>query len=302
MVMRAVSLIKSIALLPAYVTDELILSYKFVHRDFSTSVYPPAIFTIAALRTQPSLDTRSILLTCAAGLLYFWLYIYVFCLSNQIAGVAEDRVNKPDRPLVAGDASVRGALVRLAVVCVLFPLLGALLGVGRWAVLWEILALLHNFGGWAKHWVTKGLVMSLGTLAQLAAAWEIAAPLQGPGWRWIIVISILIFPTVPVQDLRDIAGDRLVKRKTLPLALGERSARYVLSMVYFFLPAAVYVGLFIGYEWSFSFISLNIVLGVLSWVIAVRLLACRSARADHKTYMLYTYWYCAILVGAILLL
>src|SRR5262249_9751622 len=139
--------------------------------------------------------------------LYFWLYVYTFCLGNQLAGVAGDRIDKPDRPLPSGAVSPEGARRRWAGLTVAFLVVGGWFGVLPWTVLWVLAATMHNFGGWSRHWFTKNcVVMPLGTAAELASAWSFVGPLSSLAWRWVIVIPIIIGVTVSTQDFRDIEG------------------------------------------------------------------------------------------------
>src|SRR4051794_9385836 len=84
------------------------VSWHFIAGDISSSVVPPMLFVLAASASQLT-SFSSASWAIAHGLLYFWLFVYMFCLSNQIAGIAEDRINKPQRPLVQGLVSYRGA-------------------------------------------------------------------------------------------------------------------------------------------------------------------------------------------------
>src|SRR5689334_4124201 len=84
---------------------ELSLAWKFIRYDIATTIMPASLFVLAAWRTQPSIE--GIFFSLAKGILYFWLYVYMFTLANQIIGIAEDLVNKPDRPLARGLISVQ---------------------------------------------------------------------------------------------------------------------------------------------------------------------------------------------------
>ena len=118
------------------------------------------------------------LISCFA---YFSLYIYAFCLCNQIVGYREDRVNKPDRVLPSKMLIMRGAVIRWLVSMMAFPLVGYAIGGApllAWAIAWQIIFLTYNFLGLQRHWFTKNAVfITLGTILQLGPAWLITAPL-----------------------------------------------------------------------------------------------------------------------------
>ncbi|MFF0630627.1 hypothetical protein [Streptomyces sp. NPDC004296] len=59
------------------------------------------MFTIA-VAWHYQLSPERFVLTVAGSVLHFWLYLYNFCLTNQLTGRLEDRVNKPFRPIQLG--------------------------------------------------------------------------------------------------------------------------------------------------------------------------------------------------------
>lgn len=280
--------------------NEMAVSWQFISGDVSAAVVPPLIFIIAAWHSQAA-SFSQLLWTLAQGSLLFFLYIYTFCVSNQLAGLAEDRLNKPHRPLVAGRVSVRGAQWRWLIAMALYALLGWWLGVLEWVILWQIVLVLHNFGTWAKHWFTKNFSMLLGTLAQLAAAWQLVAPITPDAWRWISMLSLMVFSLATLQDLRDIAGDRISNRRTLPIVWGEKPTRYLLTLGFSMLPLFLYRWLLLPAGDGLVVMLCGLVLAALCWLIAARIVLCRSQRADHETYLLFTYTYCAILSTAVII-
>lgn len=279
---------------------EIQLSYRFIRLDLSSAFAPAVLFTAAALKAGPALNVAGLLAAAARTVLYFWLYTYTFCLSNQVVGVEEDRLNKPHRPIVVGMVSQRGALIRWIVVSIAFSLVGAWFGVAKWALLWLAVSIAHNFLGLARGWFLKCAFMSAGIVAQLAPAWEMVTPLTPVAWRWILVIALVIFATVSLQDLRDIAGDRALGRRTLPLLVGEARIRIALSAVFALLPLVIHL-LLLAPLGGPLVVQCSAVTGVLSLLIAGRILLCRSREADHRSYLLYTSWYCLLLLCAILL-
>ena len=277
------------------------LSWAFIAGDLSSAVVPALLFSLAAWKSDgarwdelPSVLGRS--------LLYFWLYIYAFCLPNQITAIEEDRRNKPYRPLVVGAVSLRGAWVRWLVVMVAFSIVGAWLGVFAYTLLWQVLIIGSNILGGARSWVFKNLSMSLGIVAQLGAAWQMMIPLTPTAWRWILLPAVVIFPLISLQDLRDVEGDRVIGRRTFPLVFGERATRILLGIAFALLPLAVHGAVMgpSGARWSVWMCEGT--LALMALVIAARVLLLRSKSADHHTYMFLTYWYCLLLVSAIVIL
>ncbi|KAJ6530600.1 hypothetical protein B0H19DRAFT_1082333 [Mycena capillaripes] len=182
-----------------------------------------------AVRSFPVvLPPRFIALGLGRTHLYLILLMYTFTSSNQISGVAEDRINKPDRPIPSGLMSLRGAYSRWYASTDAFIILGAEQGVRPWTALWVLLTIAQNFTGFGKQWFTHALAfapgvtrnavfISLGTLCIMQPMWVQFAPNNPREWRW-------------VQDLRDIVGDRATGRNTL--ALGEPSSRCVMAVLF----------------------------------------------------------------------
>lgn len=289
-----------LARLPQALGYEAYLSWRFVAGDVSSSVVPPLLFMGAACAAIRA-PVGDVVQWLGQELIYFWLFIYTFCLSNQIAGVEEDRINKPHRPLVVGAVSYRGAWVRWFVAMGLFSLAGGQFGVLRWALLWQTVATLHNFGGWSRWWASKNLVMSVGVVAQLTAAWEQVTPLTPAAWRWVALMALIVFPLIALQDLRDLAGDRDVGRWTLPLAFGAARTRLALCVGFCLAPLAIHYELALTAGSAGAAIFCDALLGGGCLAIAWRIARARAPRADHRTYLLFTYWYCMALACAIVL-
>lgn len=280
---------------------ELRLVWAFIRYDVSTTLMPALLFTFAAYRVmQP--DLLRGLGALAVSLLYFTLYAYVFCLSNQLVGVEEDRRNKPDRPIVAGLVSREGAQVRMYVVMLLFALLGQVLNVGLWTALWLLVVLLHNQCGWSWHWFGKNLCMALGVLAELAAAWQIVGPLNLSAFIWMGMIALVMFPLVVVQDLRDMRGDHAIGRRTFPLVFGEQPTRFFVAAGFCVLPLLMHAAILRVSAPTAVALAFDAALALLSLLIGVRTLLCRTRAADHRTYMIFTYWYCLALATAVVIL
>lgn len=286
---------------------EVQLFLRFTWRDHSAAIIPALLFMMAAVKASaPRQLLLSLLIALARGLPYFALFLYSFCLSNQISGVEEDRINKPDRPLPAGLVSLEGAKLRWLVLMGLYPVVAFMLGglgLMFWAVVWQVLSVLHNSLGWSTHWALKNLVvMTLGTLAQLAQAWLLVAELTPLAWRWILVISVSVGLTISIQDFRDVEGDRSRGRRTLPICVGDLASRYALSALCLLLP--IVTSLLLRGAAGLTPIALFPSLMSLgfSLCVAVRLLCRRCPQEDHTTYMLWTYWYCVEVASALFVL
>jgi 4-hydroxybenzoate polyprenyltransferase len=280
---------------------EITLSWRFIGHDRWASIIPGLMFVLAAA-LHSSAAPGSVVIRVFLGLLYFVLFIYGFTLTNQLVGEAEDRINKPFRPLVAGYCTRREASWRAGLVLTAFPLLGWALGVADWAITWEASYLLYNWAGLGRHWIPRDLIMGIGVFSQLAAAWELVTPLTGPALRWMITLAAAITVLVPIQDLRDMSGDVAVGRRTFPVAVGERAARIYLATGFAALPAILFFLLLRSSPAVWIVWPAGGALAVLNLTIAVRVLLLRTPEMDHKTYRKFEQWYSLILVLAVIVL
>ncbi|PYH89582.1 hypothetical protein BO71DRAFT_402935 [Aspergillus ellipticus CBS 707.79] len=269
---------------------ELKLCYGFVRRDLGTGLLPVPVFTLASLLYRNA-SKEEMVPAIANAFLYGFLYLYTFVVSNQITGVQEDRVNKPDRPIASGAESVSAAQIRYWTLTALYLAHGYTLGVGEWALLWVITTIAHNPLGFSNLGPTKDLCMGLGCIAQLKAAWGIGGSPPAMGWEWIKVITLYMLWPIPLQDLRDVPGDLAVGRRTTPILLGDMPARIYIA-------AGIIVSQFLlikyrilEYRYDRSTIALSVALVLMTIGCIFRLFAFRSLTSDRFSYWLYTVIY-----------
>ncbi len=287
--------------LAASTVREIALGHAMIRRDLSVTVVPALLFGVAA-RVAADGPLVADIAGLAGVALYSWLFVHVFCLDNQIEGVAEDRLNKPDRVIPSGRLSLAGARRRRPIVAALFLGVGALLGAPLAAAAWALLIALSHHAGWDRHWLTKNLgQVGLGSIAQLAAAWEIAAPTTPCPWSWVLALSGTLGVAMLIQDFRDVAGDAAAGRRTLPLVLGDGAARGLCVLVLAALPLVLHVALIAGGGVTPLEALFDGSVAALSLWIAWRLWTRRSSDEDDRTYRLLPRLYCVELAFAVLL-
>ncbi|KAJ7041013.1 UbiA prenyltransferase family-domain-containing protein [Mycena alexandri] len=265
---------------------ELRICWAFTSRDWSASVIPGAMYTTAALRSLESTPTASLAIqSLARCFIYFLLYIYAFDIANQINGIAEDEINKPDRPLPSGLVSLQGAYIRWYATTTAHLVVGAAWGVLPWTALWVLITIYTSFYGGDKHWVTKNMLfMSVGSICLLQAAWALAAPLTAREWRWALLLSGILGIVASVQDIRDLEGDKIAGRRTLPVVLGS-NFRWVMATIISTAPLVCWMLDLLVCYCGFG-------LALTMFYLAFRVLSGCSKEYDHKTYMMLTYIYC----------
>ncbi|KAJ7436990.1 UbiA prenyltransferase family-domain-containing protein [Mycena galericulata] len=272
------------------VSNELDIFFAFSWRDWSTTIIPGSIWGIGAvLATQLPLSTA--LLPFPRLLLWLTLFIYFFTLTNQIVGVDEDRINKPDRPIPSGKVTLASAKYRAIVV------LAGFLGIAMISpsvtletICWALTTGFLCFTSAGNHWFGKNMIgMTAGTWALLSGTWKIIHPCS-PATRDHIIGTALWFGlSLNLQDLRDFDGDLATGRKTLPIMCGNLLARRIIAFV--LIPSAMVI----LWLWNIP------TLAPVSLMIAHIMLCYRvmhsagGPRYDHKTYMLHTYIFCFII-------
>ncbi|GAB2580314.1 UbiA family prenyltransferase [Streptomyces capparidis] len=277
----------------ARVRYEAVLSWRFNVVDLPAAVVPGVVFAFSAWRglRLPAAELPVVLLESLA---YFWLFLSVHTLSNQLAGVAEDRVNKPGRPLPSGLVSVRGTAHRLVVSVLLFLLAGQLLGVLAWTVLWVVLVGVRTYENLMRWWFVKNPAIVGGALALLAAAWQIAGPLTSAGGWWVLA-GTAYWMVGFVEDLRDLPGDAAVGRRTLPMLLGPERVRAVAGGGIVLVPAGAALLPGVGTEpVDLLWLAAS---GAGCALVTGRLWLLRTPRQDAVTYQLYCFLWCWLLCG-----
>ncbi|MFI2240360.1 UbiA family prenyltransferase [Streptomyces chrestomyceticus] len=277
---------------------EIRLSWLFIRVDRWTTVFPATCFVVAAT-VHARLPLGEAAVAAGLGAVYFWLFIYEHTLANQLVGVEEDRLNKPFRPLVTGESTVRGARLRLIAVRITFPVYGYCLGVLKWALMWQILSLLQHEYGWGRHWLGRNLYAGIGVIAQLMAAWEIVTALTPDAWRWIVTLTITVTFLMSVQDLRDLHGDRAVRRSTMPLVFGELPTRIFLCAGFAVGPVFIHHFLMAPAGPHWWAVATDVFLCGLSLLLAVRVLLLRGPEHDQRSYRLVEQWYTFALAASI---
>ncbi|RAH80417.1 hypothetical protein BO86DRAFT_410954 [Aspergillus japonicus CBS 114.51] len=271
-------------------TRELNLCYGFVRRDLGTGLLPVPLFTLASLlyRRTPRAEIAPAIIQ---AFLYGFLYLYTFVVSNQITGVREDRVNKPDRPIASGAESVSAAKTRYWALTVMYLALGHYLDVTIWTVLWIGTTIAHNPLGFSNFGPTKDLCMGLGCIAQLKAAWAIGGAPPAMGWYWIKVITLYMLWPIPLQDLRDVPGDLAAGRRTTPILLGDFAARVYIAVGIVVSQYLLIYHRILEYRYDTSTVATAVVLGLMTVGCIFRLFAFRSLTSDRFSYWLYTVIY-----------
>ncbi|KAH8088965.1 UbiA prenyltransferase family [Cristinia sonorae] len=191
--------------------------YLFTKSDIKTTVIPVTLFSLAA---APDLQVSFIPHT----LFWVWLHLLQFDISNQTLCPDEDKENKKDRPLPSGRISLADAkILRWMMVPICWALSYLYSAQTLYAsVALSFLTMVYNeFGAHAGHWVARNL-----SVAICYGSFELGATLVASADRntldniaiaSICISSGILATTYQAQDLKDIHGDRIAGRRTLPI-------------------------------------------------------------------------------------
>ncbi|KAK6810870.1 hypothetical protein RU639_013598 [Aspergillus parasiticus] len=268
------------------VYHEIDLFMGFSWRDWSVTIIPSCLF---AFGTLPNLAYREAIRNCLLVVLWAMLYIYSFNLFTQSMSPDEDRINKPDRPIPSGKVSVNAALKRCRITWGAFLIVSILHGqIIAEAIMWILCTIFLGATKSGGHWIGKNVVgMSVGNWALLSASRKLMGAQATQSSQHVVAISIWSGAITQAQDFRDQEGDRKIGRKTFPISFGDRTARHFLAFA--LIPLAFCGTYFFNLAKNAPWL-----LGTMHALVACRFLMFRNAKSDHKSYMLVTYIYCAM--------
>jgi 4-hydroxybenzoate polyprenyltransferase len=260
--------------------DECKIFFEFSWRNWSVTIIPTVIFSIAAWRSTNMVFT-AFLSTYAILVPWSILYIYSFELLSQTSNVQEDRINKPDRPIPSGHVTITGAKIRWAVVLAAFISIALLNpSILLETISWVIMSVFLSLPAAGHHWLGKNCIaLSVGTWALLNPVWKLVTPATPGSTRFIYCLSAWASLGANIQDLRDIKGDMAIGRRTLPIVYGNKQSRFLLTFV--LLPPAL-LSLWLGNIIQLAPITLCAAHVIVWWRV---MQADRGPRYDHKTYM-----------------
>ncbi|KAI8949265.1 UbiA prenyltransferase family-domain-containing protein [Xylaria longipes] len=286
----------------SFLLSEASITWNLLKSNIDGASIPFPIFTAASLLHKGAL-WYEIIVRLVYSLTYAFFYHYVFELTNQTARPAhrlEDKINKPDRPLVTNSMTLQSARIRYYLGLAVWLAYSYALGTQVWTLLWlaTVFASWKYSIGLSDFGPTKDLSITIGMIAQLMAAWHIGGSDPNISWHWVKVIIMWMYPTIGIQDIRDVPGDLAVGRRTTVILLGD-------------IPARIYhsVGLVIfGYIYIFqrvldsrydaSTLTVSTAIAALTAGVIFRLFAWRSIESDRKTYRYYMGLYLLNLVAA----
>lgn len=262
----------------------------FCFNDLKTMVFPSIAFAFFHSSHLPGTTFLSRLPLMFA---YTWCNLLGFTVNNQRhpGSVAEDKVNKPWRPIAAGRLTTTQAhtlgVLSIPIALAVSSLVGG--GVVQSALLAIFGTIYNDFGGGDGHWLVRNLLNAAGFTSFTSGTLEVALQSYLPRSTipWIFLIALVVGTSVHVQDMYDQPGDAAAGRRTLPLVIGDEMARWSIAVV------VTAWSILCPLYWSSSLVGYLGPIGLGVWV-SLRSLTKRMVKEDRTTFRIYNAWLVAL--------
>ncbi|KAH7910334.1 UbiA prenyltransferase family [Hygrophoropsis aurantiaca] len=265
-----------------FLRNRLWILVLFTQDDFKTTIIPTTLFSVViGPICHPS---------CAFHVFtWIWLHMLQFTLANQTQDPSEDEKNKKTRPLPAHLISLREAIIyRWLVVptCLIFSawygskVLFASISIACLTILYNELYL-H------RQWVAKNVLTACGYAAfEFGGVWIARChsyEIDHVTTLAIVINAAVFATTLQAQDFKDVEGDRLIGRKTLPIVFP------LLSRMFMLIGLPLW-SLFLVRVWGMDVIcgSLFVCCGLLT---GARFVIYPSVSGDKVSCIVYSMWF-----------
>ncbi|KAF2870138.1 UbiA prenyltransferase family-domain-containing protein [Massariosphaeria phaeospora] len=297
---------------PEFVYNAIYNLYLITVDDSPTFVVPNTVFGVSAAFTGSMLirnddgknPTASPLLWKMLGhailrtVLFNWANLLIFDLANQRQASIEDKLNKPWRPIPSDRMTAKQMRYWLIVA---LPLVLSFshfcLRVGAESSILAILTWIYNdLGAGDDNWILRNLVIAcafkvynMGSLKVAASSMPVDVALGHPvrisnlGYTWVLMISGVIFTTMHVQDLKDVAGDRARGRRSAPIVFGRVITGWSIAV------PVVFWSIMCVRFWT-THIPIMLVCVVFGVIVAWRCVRRSGRVADRLTWQLWCAW------------
>lgn len=274
--------------------------YALNRSDLFTFLLPNTLFGLIGVLSSPILTNpsptssppslASILTILPFILFYNILHLSIFSASNQRLSASEDALNKPYRPIPSGliTSPQMTTLLFFLIPCALGH--AYLLSTPEETALLIALTWMYNDLNGNTGFIRRSLLNAIAYGLCNSGALRVALSLSSPtssvsplGHTWIWMISLIIFTTVHIQELKDQVGDAAIGRSTMPLYFGDQIARWTIAVPVAFW--SVFAPVWMGVGWVGY-----VVPCFLGAVVATRVLWYREEKADKLSWEIWAGW------------
>ncbi|KAF7289942.1 S-adenosyl-L-methionine-dependent methyltransferase [Mycena indigotica] len=199
----------------------------FTESDFMTTMVPISLFAMVAAPLRSPYNVPHLIF-------WLWFHLLAFNTSNQTSSL-EDATNKPDRPIPARRISLRHAKVLR---WTLTPACWLLSRAYSQETMFASMALsvftwmyneLHGNSRSLSRYALNGLGFAAFEAGTTLVARDDKTTLDGPGRLAILLSGCIFATTIYAQDFRDVIGDGLIGRDTIPIRFGAPSRPALLT-------------------------------------------------------------------------
>ncbi|CAF1441972.1 unnamed protein product [Adineta steineri] len=173
-----------------------------------------------------------------SSFIYLYFYHMHFNISNDIAGVEGDRIDKPERPIPSNRVSIERAWHLYYITVMIYIVYSYSIGHLFPCLLWVFITIIHNFTTIQNTSIGKNGILPPGTYAMICVVWclmnNVSNIYDHPKIVWNIVFNSCVFAAATVQqDMRDVEGDRAQGRRTFSVTMGNRKAAQLIAKIFF---------------------------------------------------------------------
>ncbi|KIM79190.1 hypothetical protein PILCRDRAFT_792336 [Piloderma croceum F 1598] len=262
----------------------LITLLLFTKSDIKSTVIPLSIFSLVAAPDYSSSRIPHVIV-------WIWLHLLQFDVSNQTLQPDEDKQNKPWRPLPSGRITLSHAVMLrwwLVPLCwaVSFYYSATVLGA---SVAFAALTVLYNEQHMHSHWLMRGLLNAIG-FASFEVGGTLIAGSQPSNLDSNAILAIclsvgIFLTTAHAQDFKDVLGDDLIGRKTLPIVYPVFS-RLSMPIALMFWSTAL------SFTWHTDRAT-SLIFLCFSTVVGGRFVTMKTILDDQVSYYFYNAWLAA---------
>ena len=265
--------------------------YLFTASDLKTILFPSTFFALCSSLSLTDLTTTSSPTTILSRtpLILLWIYLNLlpFNISNQNrpSAILEDRINKSWRPIPSGRISATNAKYLMLSFYAIAVLTSTILHALTPCILLICLGYLYNdLSGADYSPLLRNILNAFGfTSFFLGGIMVASGPLTPTLSIWLLIIALIVFSTVQMQDIPDQAGDSQRGRKTVPLVIGDEPARWSVAA-----PVAVW-SVIVPTFWGTGVWGYVLPVG-LGMMVAARVVLKRKVEGDKRTFKIWNLW------------
>ncbi|KAH8699214.1 UbiA prenyltransferase family-domain-containing protein [Talaromyces proteolyticus] len=212
--------------------------YLFFYSDITTVMMPGMTFAILgsltnSILTVDPLPISTVIHNSPRALIWLWAVLMVFDINNQNSpeSIEEDRINKPSRPIASGRIHPTEASWLLQAMIVLSLIIGYVTGALQETVALFVLYWAYDNQGGNENWFMRNLLAAGGYIFYALGSLTIVSNQTDTrdARLWMLVFGLMILTTIHAQDFRDMDGDALKGRTTIPLIMGPKFSRWTLA-------------------------------------------------------------------------